>query len=281
MTSHNHGNNDDGDDHKKKYFDKEGNTSTSTNLNERLSAVMKKATALLQECSGSRQKTTAVLERAREMAAKAGLSIDSYIVNPNHPANKEASALGGPEDYIVDVTEGVRANDATKSAKQPTRRAPSSIARQQQQQHLQHPQHQHHHHNSTIPPLMKVVDNVHQTGAYSNTDHYVQKTGDVRADRIAELKRHLLRRHRAMRPEDRGEERWDKPKLPGERRRRIVREKDLDIAPPDPPATGWIAFLSQMTLKIRHDRPKGQHDQAKSECCSPPECLRKAEHLRV
>jgi hypothetical protein len=225
---------------------------TTTSRHDLLSAAMKKATALLHECGGSRQKTASVLERARELAGKAGLSVESFIVNPNHPA-KASSAFGVPEDFITNATEGgSNGNSTTDAGARVAIRGPV-------------PPCTNHHHNSTLPPMMRVVDNVHHTGAYSNTDHYVQRTGDRRADRIAELKRHLLRRHRAMRPEDRGEERWDKPKLPGERRRRIVREKDLDIAPPEPPATGWIAFLFQMTHKIRHDRPKCQHDQSKSE----------------
>jgi hypothetical protein len=45
------------------------------------------------------------------------------------------------------------------------------------------------------------------TGGHSNTDHVVVRTGDKRKDRIAELKRNLLRRHRAMQPEHRGEDR--------------------------------------------------------------------------
>jgi hypothetical protein len=44
-----------------------------------------------------------------------------------------------------------------------------------------------------------------KTGGHSNTDHIVVRTGDPRTDRIAELKRNLQRRSRAMKPEDRGE----------------------------------------------------------------------------
>eukprot|EP00980_Cylindrotheca_fusiformis_P022959 scaffold9951_cov146-Cylindrotheca_fusiformis.AAC.3 len=101
------------------------------------------------------------------------------------------------------------------------------------------------------------------TGGHSNTDHVVVRTGSQRTDRIAELKRNLLRRQRAMQPEHRGEDRWDKPRIPGERRRRIVREKDLPEAPPEPPHTGFVVFVGQMTVKIRHDRPDQPHDQAR------------------
>ena len=71
-------------------------------------------------------------------------------------------------------------------------------------------------------PYATNVVHTQTTGGYSNTDHEIIRTGDKRVDRIAELKRSLLRRHRAMQPENRGEDRWDKPKIPGERRRRIV-----------------------------------------------------------
>jgi hypothetical protein len=101
------------------------------------------------------------------------------------------------------------------------------------------------------------------TGGHSNTDHVVVRTGNERKDRIAELKRNLLRRSRAMQPENKGEDRWDKPRIPGERRRRIVREKDSPEAPPEPPPSGYVVFVGQMTTKIRHDRPNVRHDQTK------------------
>lgn len=101
------------------------------------------------------------------------------------------------------------------------------------------------------------------TGGYSNTDHSIVRTGNKRKDRVAELRRNLWRRYRLMEPETRQEGRWDKPRLPGERRRRIARERDLPDAPPEPPLTGFVAFLSQMTVKIRHDRPDAPHDQSK------------------
>lgn len=106
------------------------------------------------------------------------------------------------------------------------------------------------------------------TGGHSNTDHTIVRTGDERTDRVAELRRNLWRRHRLMQPERRQEGRWDKPRLPGERRRRIMRERDLPEAPPDPPLSGYIAFLGQMTVKLRHDRPDAPHDQSKGTCVS-------------
>jgi hypothetical protein len=54
----------------------------------------------------------------------------------------------------------------------------------------------------------------------------------------------------------------DNPRIPGERRRRIVREKDLPAAPPEPP-TGYVVFIGQMMTKIRHERRRERHNQAK------------------
>jgi hypothetical protein len=101
------------------------------------------------------------------------------------------------------------------------------------------------------------------TAGHSNTDHVVQVTGDPRKDRLEELKRNYQRRVRQALPESRSEFRWDKPKIPGERRRRILRDKDLPQAPPEPPVTGYVIFVSQMTIKVRHDRPDEPHQQTK------------------
>jgi hypothetical protein len=106
------------------------------------------------------------------------------------------------------------------------------------------------------------------TGGFSNTDHIIQITNDATADRIASLKRNLIRRHRSMQPENRRESRWDKPKVPGERRRRIVLEKDQDDSPPEPPIAGWSIFVGQMTTKFRHDEPNVHHNQSKGKVCS-------------
>ena len=101
------------------------------------------------------------------------------------------------------------------------------------------------------------------TGRHSNTDHVVTLTGNARTDRIAELKRAMQRRARALQPEKKGGDRWDKPRIPGERRRRILREKDMPGAPPEPPPSGYVVFVCQMTTKIRHDRPLEPHNQVK------------------
>ncbi len=42
-----------------------------------------------------------------------------------------------------------------------------------------------------------------------------------------------------------------------------MREKDLPSAPPEPPPSGYVLFIAQMTTKIRHDRPNAHHNQIK------------------
>jgi hypothetical protein len=115
----------------------------------------------------------------------------------------------------------------------------------------------------TFPDASKNLVVLRTTGGHSNTDHVVTLTGDARTDRIAELKRAMQRRARALQPEKKGEDRWDKPRIAGERRRRILREKDMPGAPPEPPPSGYAAFVFQMTTKIRHDRPLEPHNQVK------------------
>jgi hypothetical protein len=55
-------------------------------------------------------------------------------------------------------------------------------------------------------------------------------------------------------------QKWDKPREAGGRRRRVAREHP--DAPFEPPPSGYIIFLGQMTTKIRHDRPNSRHNQA-------------------
>ena len=99
------------------------------------------------------------------------------------------------------------------------------------------------------------------TAGHSNTDHIIVWTNDDETNKIAELKRNMIQRMRARQPECRGEDRWDKPRVFGERRRRIFRDRDAPEAPPEPPSAGYVVFVCQMTAKIRHDRPNVPHNQ--------------------
>ena len=121
--------------------------------------------------------------------------------------------------------------------------------------------------DTDLPVLLRHTTNhatpLITTGGHSNTDHRVPWTGDYSTDRTAQLRRALLGRYRAQCPENKGEDRWDKPRIAGERRRRIVREKDLPGAPPAPPPTGYVVFVGQRTCKWRHDHPGERHDQTR------------------
>jgi hypothetical protein len=191
----------------------------------------KQANALVIDSGIAIQETMAQLEQVRALAAKAGLSVDCSTLPTRSSSTATSSSLntiadaGGPLASAA-LTTGTDSSSAL--AMDPT--------------------------NTAIPLT---------TGGHSNTDHTIVRTGDLRIDRVAELRRNLWRRHRLMQPETRQEGRWDKPRLPGERRRRIIRERDLPGAPPEPPLSGYIAFLGQMTVKLRHDRPDSPHDQSK------------------
>lgn len=98
------------------------------------------------------------------------------------------------------------------------------------------------------------------TGGHSNTDHIVFQTGDPVTDRIEELKRnHFHRTHHQQQHTESSAQKWDKPRAAGERRRRVQRD-DLN-APAEPPPSGYIIFVGQMTTKIRHDRSGERHNQ--------------------
>ena len=99
------------------------------------------------------------------------------------------------------------------------------------------------------------------TGGHSNTDHIITRSGCPRVDKLAELQRGLKRRARTMVPESLGQDRWDSStKIKGSRRRRIKGDAN---APPEPPPSGYVTFVGQMTCKIRHDRPNERHSQVK------------------
>ncbi len=99
------------------------------------------------------------------------------------------------------------------------------------------------------------------TGGHSNIDHQVHWTGDYDTDKIAELSRQLIARARYQSVETiLPENRWDKKKIPGERRRRLTRDIG---APPLPPPSGYVLFLGQMTTKWRHDRSSEEHRQSR------------------
>jgi hypothetical protein len=158
-----------------------------------------------------------VLQEAREIVSKANLSIDSDLHNIN----------------IITTT--------TTTQEQPSS---SSLSPKGNSGTL-------HNSSSTIPISTT-------TGGHSNTDHIILRTGfDDRTDRINEYKRQYIIRERTLTQLEQKlyDQKWDKPnRVIGERRRRIVREIDSPDAPPEPPPSGYVIFLGQMTTKLRYDR---------------------------
>lgn len=99
------------------------------------------------------------------------------------------------------------------------------------------------------------------TGGHCNTDHVIRQNPDGTVDRLSEYRRMMRRRRRRENSDERGSDRWDLPRIPGGRRRRIRRDADAPTAPPEPPVTGYVIYVSQMTTKLRHDNPDRHHDQ--------------------
>ena len=196
------------------------------------------ALQLLRQCETQKEHATAVLSCARVLAERAGLTVDSSIVNPAYQTaliSANASATTGPQPkHLGDVTTKTLSESATRQT-QLYGRMRGGL--------------------NCFPLILET------TNGHSNTDHIVAYTADEKVDKLAEYKRALQRRARAMRPEDKGEQRWDQPRVKGSRRRRILRQKDLPCAPPEPPTSGYILFVAQMTTKLRHDRPNVQHNQ--------------------
>ena len=188
---------------------------------------------------------TNTLNDARIIAQKAGLSVDSSILDSSY----QSPFL--PSKFVHGVSTAAPGESQTNSSI-------SSLERIEKQKDLQ---------QDDSNPMRGMLNAFPQilstTGGHSNTDHMIQCTGDPVVDRIAEYKRRLKRRAKAMQPEEKGSDRWDQPRVAGSRRRRILREKDLPSAPPEPPLSGYVIFIAQMTTKVRHDRPHVHHNQIK------------------
>jgi len=212
-----------------------------------------KSTAKFDECNQ-------LLNEARMIANQARMNVDSNILDSSYQSPFLAVNPLFHPDSNYDVGANADANNANDGD--------ATYNKLQTNPHSSS-HHQHHHHQDTAEQNNKLIrlqafqPVLSTTGGHSNTDHVIQITGDYRSDAIAEYKRKLKRRARAMQPEQRGSDRWDQPRVQGSRRRRIIREKDLPSAPPEPPPSGYVLFIAQMTTKIRHDRPAAHHDQIK------------------
>lgn len=239
---------------------------------------MSDAKLLYTKSSNQYNEARSLLAEARVIGERTGLSVDSSILDASYQSpffSPHFAVLGMNGDGNINVNVNANVNTTKKnsllhskesldgdSARIITNSTSTStnISTAAASETIQ---------NSTIqnssrknalqafPPILST------TGGHSNTDHVIQITGNHRSDTIAEYKRKLKRRARAMQPEHRGSDRWDQPRVAGSRRRRIAREKDLPSAPPEPPPSGYVLFIAQMTTKIRHDRPNAHHNQIK------------------
>lgn len=179
-----------------------------------------------------------ILQEAREIASKVGLSIESDLRNIKVVQTTTAATSA------TTSTATSMLNSRQKNA--PTAAGASSSV-------------------SNIPISTT-------TGGFSNTDHLIIRTGlDERTDRINEYRRQYMIRQRTVTNCEAKlyTQKWDKHRVIGERRRRIIRDIDLPTAPTEPPPSGYILFLGQMTTKLRYESYKEnetkrvKHDQTK------------------
>jgi len=209
------------------------------------------ARQLIQKSSSLLLESSEVLNDARNIAQRCGLTVDSSILDSsyqspflpsffiNYDNNNNNDNINNNNSSTTAATSNNNNNNNNNSTKTSTSASQSSSILK------------------AFPPILST------TGGYSNIDHIIQYTGNYTQDTIAEYKRKLKRRMKSMQPEQKGTDRWDQPRIAGSRRRRIVREIDLPCAPPEPPPSGYVIYIAQMTTKIRHDRPNVHHNQIK------------------
>jgi hypothetical protein len=195
--------------------------------------------------SNSNSNNNSILQEARELASKVGLSIESDLRNINivttatttTSTTTTASSIGTTNTTSTATTNNNTNTNATGSSS-----------------------------HSHVLPISTT------TGGYSNTDHIITRIGgDDRTDRIYEYRRQYMIRQRTVTNNETKlyTQKWDKHRVVGERRRRIIRDIDLPNAPTEPPPSGYIIFLGQMTTKLRYDAYKRdttkriKHDQTK------------------
>jgi hypothetical protein len=226
-----------------------GETSNSSSTKKRLLS-NEEALQLINRCQVESVNAMSVLSYARGVAERAGLTVDSAVVHKAYQCN--TALLIHNANTASQPSGTIHHNASTpKHMGDVTTRTLTESARNQIDLYGRM--------RGGINCFPLILET---TQGYSNTDHVVMCTGDGTFDRVAEYKRSLRRRARAMRPEDKGEQRWDQPRVKGSRRRRIKRNKDLASAPPEPPFSSYVLFLSQMTTKLRHDRgPQTKHNQ--------------------
>ncbi|KAL9184089.1 hypothetical protein ACHAXT_002175 [Thalassiosira profunda] len=198
--------------------------------------------ALLDRADAAAASAREELDRARPLAEAAGLTVHGSVLDPAYAGAGPALASGD-----ASAAESTAAAAALPSADLKKEAALALQARQD--------------HNPLRGSLSAFPLVLSTSAGHSNTDHIVQTNPDGTVHRLSEYKRQLKRRHRQTQIEERGTDRWDLPRIPGGRRRRIKRDTDAAAAPPEPPKLGYVIYLSQMTTKLRHDNPDRHHNQ--------------------
>eukprot|EP00578_Thalassiosira_sp_NH16_P000500 CAMPEP_0181131918 /NCGR_PEP_ID=MMETSP1071-20121207/30715_1 /TAXON_ID=35127 /ORGANISM="Thalassiosira sp., Strain NH16" /LENGTH=348 /DNA_ID=CAMNT_0023218211 /DNA_START=18 /DNA_END=1064 /DNA_ORIENTATION=+ len=178
------------------------------------------------------------LTYAQPIAQAAGLTVHSSVIDPSY--NESTAATSS----TAGSTAAVMASAAMNLKEE--------VALAAQARHRYNPM------RGTLSAFPLVLST---TGGHCNTDHVIHQNPDGTVDRLSEYKRTMKRRFRQTKMDERGSDRWDLPRIPGGRRRRIKRDADAPSAPPEPPYAGYIIYLSQMTTKLRHDNPDRHHDQ--------------------
>ncbi len=188
------------------------------------------------------------LEYAESLVQASGLTVHSSVLDASYNGN------GGGGAATASTATTTTAESGDTSTKNTTVDLRQEIALAVQARHRYNPM------RGSLSAFPIVLST---TGGHCNTDHIVPMNpgGDGTIDKLSEFKRMLKRRSRQTKLEERGADRWDLPRIPGGRRRRIKRAVDATRAPPEPPQTGYVIYVSQMTTKIRHDHPDRPHNQ--------------------
>lgn len=181
------------------------------------------------------------LEHAQSIIQTTGLTVHSSVLNDfAHVAGSSGAGAGG------DTTTG----GETKTNNTMDLQQEAALA--VQARHKYNPM------RGTLSAFPLVLTT---TGGHCNTDHVIHQNPDGTVNKLSEYKRMMKRRYRHIQLEERGADRWDLPRIPGGRRRRIKRYADAPSAPPEPPSAGYVIYVSQMTTKLRHDNPDRHHNQ--------------------
>lgn len=216
-------------------------------------------TSLLERADHEIVSAQEELRHAQPIAEAAGLSVHSSVLDPSYQAKLSAS-VGVSAAAAASLDGSTNTATATTSEQQLLdlqQEAALVVTARQSFNPLR----------GTLSAYPLVLST---TGGYSNNDHIIpykinnnnSSSASSSIDKFSEYKRSLKRRHRQLITEHRGVDRWDLPRrIPGGRRRRIKRDVDRPSAPPDPPNSGYVLFVSQMTTKLRHDNPHRHHNQ--------------------